>query len=186
MSAHSLVTQMVKNCLQFGRSWVQSLGKSPGGGHGKPLQHSCLEKPHGQQCLVGYRKWDLKESDTTVRLSTEQCMLVKVMTAYSSIPDWKIPWTEEPGGLQSTWLQRAGHDWSNLPQCISEGLPWWLSIKQFACNAGDACRIVALGSGRSPGKGNGNPLQYPCLENPIAKGAWWTIVHGLIKESDMT
>ena len=186
MSAHSLVTQMVKNCLQFGRSWVQSLGKSPGGGHGKPLQHSCLEKPHGQRCLVGYRKWDLKELDTTVRLSTEQCMLVKVMTAYSSIPDWKIPWTEEPGGLQSTWLQRAGHDWSNLPQCISAGLPWWLSIKQFACNAGDACRIVALGSGRSPGKGNGNPLQYPCLENPIAKGAWWAIVHGLIKESDMT
>ena len=45
---------------------------------------------------------------------------------------------------------------------------------------------VGLGSGRSPGKGNGNPLQYSCLEKPMVKGAWWAIVHGLIKESDMT
>ena len=45
---------------------------------------------------------------------------------------------------------------------------------------------VGLGSGRSPGKGNGNPLQYPCLENPMVKGAWWAMVHGLIEESDMT
>ena len=41
------------------------------------------------------------------------------------------------------------------------------------------------GSGRSPGEGNGNPLQYSCLENPMKRKAWWARVHG-IAESDMT
>ena len=41
------------------------------------------------------------------------------------------------------------------------------------------------GSGRSPGEGNGKPLQYPCLENPMDRGAWRATVHG-ITESDMT
>ena len=41
------------------------------------------------------------------------------------------------------------------------------------------------GSGRSPGKGNGNPLQYSSLENPMGREAWWAAVHGVVK-SDMT
>ena len=40
-------------------------------------------------------------------------------------------------------------------------------------------------SGRSPGEGNDNPLQYPCLGNSMDRGAWWTTVHG-VKESDTT
>ena len=40
-------------------------GRSPGGGHGNPLQYSCLEKPHGQRNLVGYSPWGPKESDMT-------------------------------------------------------------------------------------------------------------------------
>ena len=46
--------------------------------------------------------------------------------------------------------------------------------------------IQSLGLGRSPGEGNGNPLQYSCLENPIDRGAWWATVLGVAKESDMT
>ena len=42
------------------------------------------------------------------------------------------------------------------------------------------------GSGRSPGGGNGHPLQYSCLENPMGKGAWQATVHGVTKESDTT
>ena len=42
------------------------------------------------------------------------------------------------------------------------------------------------GSGRSTGEGNGNPLQYSCLGNPMDRGVWWAIVHGVIKEMDMT
>ena len=51
--------------------------------------------------------------------------------------------------------------------------------KQSACNAGDPGSIP--GSGRSPGEGNGNPLQYSCLENPMDIGAWWATVHGVTK-----
>ena len=42
------------------------------------------------------------------------------------------------------------------------------------------------GLGRSPGEGNGNPLQYSCLENPMDKGAWGATDHGVAKQSDMT
>ena len=55
--------------------------------------------------------------------------------------------------------------------------------KASACNAGDLGSIP--GSGRSPGEGNGTPLQYSCLENPMDRGAWWATVHG-VAESDMT
>ena len=48
------------------------LGSSPGGGHGNPLQDSCLENPHGQRSLVGCSPWGCKELDTTERLSTAQ------------------------------------------------------------------------------------------------------------------
>ena len=51
--------------------------------------------------------------------------------------------------------------------------------KESACNAGDSGLI--LGSGRSPGEGNGSPLQYSCPENSIDRGAWWAIVHGITK-----
>ena len=48
-----------------------------------------------------------------------------------------------------------------------------------ACNVGDLGSIP--GSGRSPGEGNGNPLQYSCLENPMDGRAWWATVHGVAK-----
>ena len=57
------------------------------------------------------------------------------------------------------------------------GLPRWLSDKESTCNAGDMGLIP--GSGRSPGGGNGNPLQCSCLENPRDGGAWWAAVYGV-------
>ena len=57
-------------------------------------------------------------------------------------------------------------------------------VKNPPANAGDAGSIP--GWGRSPGEGNGNSLQYSCLENPINKGGWWATVHGVAKESDTT
>ena len=50
---------------------------------------------------------------------------------------------------------------------------------ESACSAGDRGSIP--GSGRSPGEGHGNPLQYSCLENPMDRGAWWATVHGVAK-----
>ena len=57
-------------------------------------------------------------------------------------------------------------------------------VKNTPANAGDSGST--LGSERSAGGGNGNPLQYSCLENPMDRGAWWATVHGGHKESDMT
>ena len=57
-----------------------------------------------------------------------------------------------------------------------------LVVKNLPTNAGDIRDIDSIpGSGRSPGGGHGNTLQYFCLENPMARGAWWAIVHGAAK-----
>ena len=59
------------------------------------------------------------------------------------------------------------------------GFPGGSEVKASARNAGDLGSIP--GSGRSPGEGNGNPLLYSCLENPMDGGAWWATVHGVAK-----
>ena len=203
------------------------------------------------------------------------------MAPHSSTLAWKIPWMEEPGGLQSMgslrvrhdwatslslftfmhwrrkWqpipvflpgksqgqrslgglpslgLHRVGHDWSDLAACpvlyksntcccccwnylkalcciYRENMTWDLKIKSYlyqwqssihscgcnnraicsnlgfldgsgskesACNAGDLGSIP--GSGRSPGDGNSNPLQYSDLENSMDRGVWWAAVYGV-------
>ena len=64
---------------------------------------------------------------------------------------------------------------------------WWLSGKEPACNAGAAGDLGLIpGSGRYSGEGNGHPLQYSRLGNPMDRGAWRTIAHGVTKESDTT
>ena len=55
-----------------------------------------------------------------------------------------------------------------------EGFPGSSDSEESACNAGDQGLI--RGSGRSPREGDGNPLQYSCLENPMERGAWWATV----------
>ena len=70
---------------------------------------------------------------------------------HSSTLAWKIPWTEEPGRLQSMWSRRVRHDWATS-----------LSL---------ACI----------GEGNGNTLQCSCLENFRDGGAWWAAVYGVIQ-----
>ena len=71
------------------------------------------------------------------------------MAPHSSTLAWKIPWTEEPGGLQSMGSLRVRHDWATS-----------LSLSCI-------------------GEGNGNPLQCSCLENPRDGEAWWAAAYGL-------
>ena len=59
------------------------------------------------------------------------------------------------------------------------GFPCSSVGKESACSAGDPGLIS--GSGKYPVEGNGNPLQYSCLDNPMDKGAWWTTVHRVAK-----
>ena len=137
------------------------------------------------------------------------------MAPHSSTLAWKIPWTGDPGGLQSMGLLRVGQDWATSLSCIGEGNgnplqcsclenprdgeAWWAAVygvaqsrtrlkwlrsssskpykglpsvvKNPPANAGYIGSIP--GSGRAPGEGNGNPLQYSCLRTSMNRGAWW-------------
>ena len=60
-------------------------------------------------------------------------------------------------------------------------------VKNPPADAGDSGDTVSIpGSGKSPGQGNDNPLQYSCLGNPMDRGAWWATVQRVTKESDTT
>ena len=62
------------------------------------------------------------------------------------------------------------------------GFPGGTVVKNQPANAGDLRALASVpGLGRCPGEGNGNPLQYSCLENPMDIGAWWATAHGVAK-----
>ena len=76
----------------------------------------------------------------------------KAMAAHSSTLAWELPWMEEPGGLYSPWGRKESD--------TTEQLHFHFSLSCI-------------------GEGNGNPLQYSCLENPRDGGAWWADVYGV-------
>ena len=79
---------------------IPGLGRSPGGGHGNPLQFSCLENPRGQKSPVGYSPLGRKESDATERLSTaQQCRVLVAARAFSSCCKRGLPFAAVPGRL---------------------------------------------------------------------------------------
>ena len=100
------------------------------------------------------------------------------MAIHSSTVAWKIPGTGEPGGLLSMGSQSRTR-LKRLTSSSSKGFPGGSEVKAAASNVRDPGSIP--GSGRSPGEGNGNPLQYSCLENPMDGEAWWATVHGVAK-----
>ena len=63
--------------------------------------------------------------------------------------------------------------------CHSQGFPGGPDGKESACDAGDPGSIPGLGM--SPGEGNGNPLQYSCLQNSMDRGTWQATIHGVKK-----
>ena len=66
------------------------------------------------------------------------------------------------------------------PVCFL-GLPWWLSGKELPAMQEMRQELWVQSLGESPGAGNGNPLQYSCLENPMDRGAWRATVHGVAR-----
>ena len=82
----SLVAQMVKKppaMQEVGSQIFPGLGRSPGGGHGSPLQYSCLENPHGQRSLADSSPWGCKELDMTEQLNTLNGPLLGFIYLYS-------------------------------------------------------------------------------------------------------
>ena len=67
-------------------------------------------------------------------------------------------------------------------ETTNKGFPGDSVVKNLSANTGNTGDAGSIpGSGRSPGGGHGNPLQYSCLENPMDTGAWWATVHGVAK-----
>ena len=85
--AASLVAQKVENLPAMQETGVRSLGweDPPGGGHGHPLQYSCLENPHGQRGLVGCSPWGCKESDKATQQSTDKAVKIRSTREESSL-----------------------------------------------------------------------------------------------------
>ena len=76
------------------------------------------------------------------------------------------------------WLRLRAATTGLIPSQGTQGLSWWFSCKEPICNAGTTGDRGSIpGLGRSPGGGNGNPVQYSCLENPMDGGAWRATVH---------
>ena len=90
-----------------------------------------------------------------VWMNSVRSLSEKAMAPHSSTLAWKIPWTEEPGRLQSMGSLRVGRDWET-----SLSLSLSLSLSCI-------------------GEGNGNPLQCSCLENPRERGACWAAIYGI-------
>ena len=105
--------------------------------------------------------------ETRVRSLGWEDPLEKEMATHSSALAWRIPWREEPGrACRQDWSQRVRHNWAaSLSLFLKTSFPGSSEVKVSAWNAEDPRSIPGLG--RSPGEGNGNPLQYSCLENPI-------------------
>ena len=137
---------MVKNLPTMEESQAQTLGwEDPLEGAWQPTPVFLPGESHGQGRLAGCSPWGCKELDTTERLTE------KAMTPHCSTLAWKIPWMEEPGGLQSM---------GSLESDTTEQLHFHFSLSCI-------------------GEGNGNPLQCSCLENPRDGGAWWATIYGV-------
>ena len=104
-------------------------------------------------------------------------ILEKKMATHSSILAWEIPWTEESmvGYPCSRGSQKVRHNLETKPK----GFPGDSVGGESARSAG--APGSSPGPGGSSGEGNGNPLQYSCLENSTDRGAWWATVHGVTK-----
>ena len=128
------------------------------GGHGigvsasASLQFSCSVMSDSLQLHGLQHKW---QNNIELRFGwTQYSLWEKAMAPHSSALAWRIPWAEEPGGLQSMGSLRVGHDLATSLSCIGD-----FTSLSLSC-IGDFTSLSCIG------EGNGNPLQCSCLENP--------------------
>ena len=125
--------------------------------------------------------------------------LEKGMATHCSILAWRVPWTEEPGGLQSVRSQRVRHNWATnnftfIRSDIFQVVKWQkINSEQLKKKGkkklwatGSSSNILIRHLGRSPGGGHGNPQQYSCLENPNGQRSLVGYSPWGCKELDMT
>ena len=152
--------------MRWRRKWPPTPGLLPG-------------ESHGQKSLVGYSPWGHKELDATEWLHFQ--FLLSCIGEGNGNPlqcsclenprDRGAWWAAVYGVAQSrTRLKRLSSSSSMHADFLGGSV-----VKHLPANEGDVGSIPALW--RSPRKGNGNPLQYSCLGNPMDREAWWTAIH---------
>ena len=105
------------------------------------------------------------------------CAEIVMNTRCQEFLDWPRRYSQNKSlqlGMRGNPSQWQLRDFQSQPGFFTVS-----EVKVSACNAGDLGSIP--GSGRFPGEGNGNSLQYSCLENPMDGGAWWATVHRVAK-----
>ena len=127
-----------------------------------------------------------------------QVSLEKAMATHSSTLAWKIPWMEEPDSLQSMGSPRVRHHWATSLSLFtfihwrrkwqptpvflpgeSQGRGSLVGCRLWGCTESDTTATSLSLFLSCIGEGNGNPLQYSCLENPRDGGAWWAAIYGV-------
>ena len=131
----SLVAQTVKNlpAMQGELGSIPELGRSPGGGHGNPLQYSSLENPHGQSIRAGYSPWGCKELNTTEWLST-QWLSTHGVCGPQFWPRWA--W----GAYGMPMGRCPGDRWTHGPRIHIEGWSQRYMFRSQEINDNSSCR----------------------------------------------
>ena len=129
------------------------LGRSSGGGHGNPLQDFCQENPMDRGTWLAIIH-SFAKSQTRLKWPS--------MHRHISLKCWCLTFLPFMNNLNLPWVR------ASLVAQTVKNMP---AMREWDLGS-------IHGSRRSPGDGNGYPLQYVCLENPMDKGAWWATVHG--------
>ena len=134
--------------------WMRMI---PGEGNGSPLRYSCLGNPMGRG-TGGLQSIGLQSRT------------------------WLSDWAYTCDGPTYPFLSFCDFQLAYIPRYFFWACQMALMVKNLPANAGDV-RDMGLnpGSGRSPGGGHGNPLEYSCLENPLDRGVWQAIVYSVTK-----
>ena len=145
------------------------------------------------------REWGIIKQTATHSFCC--CLVTKLCPTLCNSMDWSPPGSSGNGIIPARLLEwvaisfSRGSSWPRYWTCVScigrlilyQWATWEASqvvlvIKNPSANAGDTKHPASIpGSGRSPGAGHGNPLQYSCLENSMDRGAWWATVHWVAK-----
>ena len=183
----SLAAQKVKefSCNSSDPGLIPGLGRFPGEGNGNPFQYSCLENPMDREA------WRVIVHGVTK--SPTQLGDYPQWWRFRSLNENMLPLLFAAkilaAGLGGPRTRTYNIDCNSYGRCPRGFfiLRFPLPFCPYPCNYRGSAKLATPPTYISiNGKGNDNPLQYSCLENPMDRGTWWATVHGVSKKSDMT